>query len=408
MCICNRQKPATTPARFGATKFGLNALAAATIATLIGTPAQAATTEEKIEILTREVEQLKQERAAGAPAGVTPGYHAGREVEMQYHGATGQTTVGGYGELIYNNLDSGNEINLRRVILFLGHRFNERIRFFSELEVENAKVEGGEEGGEVAMEQAYLDFTLTDKHSAVAGLLLVPVGFLNEVHEPPTFYGVVRNPVETNVIPTTWRELGAGLAGEVAPGWRYDFMVTSGFNIPTRGANAYLVRDGRQEGQQAVANEPAYTARIKWLGLPGVELGAAVQYQPDVTQGAAAESVSAVLASATAAVSRGPFALRALYARWDLDGQEPKSIGRDKQEGWYVEPSFKLTPKLGVFARYNQWNNEAGLSGSEDSKQTNIGVNYWPHPNVVLKADLQNQSGAINDDGFNLGIGYMF
>jgi hypothetical protein len=155
----------------------------AAMTALFATGAQAVTLEEKVDILTEEVEALKAEKAAGpAPTGVD----AKAWPAHGYHGLTGQTTVGGYGELYYNNLDSGKEINLRRVILFVGHRFNERIRFFSELEVENAKVEGGEEGGEVAMEQAFLDFTLTDKHAAFAGLLLVPVGFLNEVHEPPT------------------------------------------------------------------------------------------------------------------------------------------------------------------------------------------------------------------------------
>lgn len=409
MSHCNRQKLATTPAHFGATRSRLSALAAATIAALIGVPAQAApTTDEKIEILTQEVEQLKKEVGKGAAKPATEEAGAWTPHGHGWHGQTGETTVGGYGELYYNNLDSKKEINLRRVILFLGHRFNERIRFFSELEVENAKVEGGEEGGEVAMEQAYLDFALTDKHSALAGLLLVPVGFLNEVHEPPTFYGVVRNPVETDIIPTTWRELGTGLAGALAPGWRYDFMVTSGFNVPTSGANAFKVRNGRQEGQQAVANDLAYTGRIKWLGLPGVELAAAVQYQGDVTQGVATESVSAVLAEAQAAISKGPFALRALYARWDLDGQAPKAIGRDKQKGWYLEPSFRLTPQFGVFARYNAWDNEAGDSVDSKKKQTDLGLNFWPHENVVVKFDIQRQSGAVNDDGYNLGVGYMF
>ncbi len=368
----------------------------------------APTTEEKLEILTREVEQLRQEvtRGAARPAAGEPGIAAPHG--HGWHGRTGSTTVGGYGEMHYNNLDSKKEIDLHRVILFLGHRFDERISFFSELEVEHAQVEGGEKSGEVAMEQAYLDFVLTDTQVARAGLLLVPAGFLNEIHEPPTFYGVERNPVESNIIPTTWRELGAALAGELAPGWRYDLMATSGLNVPTTGANAFRVRNGRQGGMQAKANEPAYTGRVRWVGLPGVELGATLQYQSDVTQGSAAEAVSAVLAEAHAGVTRGPFGLRALYARWNLDGQAPEAVGRDRQQGWYVEPSYKLTPKLGVFARYNAWDNEAGDAADSKRKQTDAGFNYWPHENVVIKVDWQNQSGTVNDDGFNVGIGYMF
>ncbi|MCL4316341.1 MAG: OprO/OprP family phosphate-selective porin [Gammaproteobacteria bacterium] len=357
--------------------------------------AQQKNTEQRVEVTSEAVEQ----QAASGPSWAD------------------KTRVGGYGELHYNNLDSKNEIDLHRFVVFLGHEFSDRVRFFSELEVEHTGVEndGDPLAGEVELEQAFVEFDFADKHTARAGLFLVPAGIINETHEPPTFYGVERNPVETNIIPATWWEAGAGVSGELAPGWGYNLDLTSGLETPTTGSSAYKIRNGRQKVSQAKANDSALTGRIKWAGLPGVELAATAQYQSDLTQGtgAAGTASSATLFETHAVLSRGPVGLRALYATWSLDGTGPASgasPGRDKQFGWFIEPSYKLTSKLGAFARYNVWDNNAGSGSTADTKnkQMDLGLNYWPHEDVVLKFDVQKQSGAANDDGFNLGVGYQF
>ena len=404
MSNCNRQKSVTTAAHAETTaKFKLSTLAAVAIAALIGAPAQAAPTlEQKVEQLTGEVDKLKQEVASQKSSPADMGHGHGTDA--------GKTTIGGYGELHYNALDSKDEIDFHRFVLFFGHRFSDRINLYSELEVEHTQAGEGKNGGEVAIEQAFLNFDLTDSLSAKAGVILVPAGILNETHEPPTFYGVERNPVETNVIPTTWREPGAALAGRIGQSLGYDLMLSSGLKVATTGSSAYNLRNGRQSGRQADANNAALTARLKWTGAAGTEFAATVQRQSDVTQGTVANSVAgeATLWEAHAALARGPFGLRALYARWDLDGTGPKAVGRDEQTGWYVEPSFKLTPKFGVFARYNVWDNEAGNAAASEKKQKDFGFNYWPHENVVVKFDVQRQSGTANDNGYNLGVGYMF
>jgi len=268
----------------------------------------------------------------------------------------------------------------------------------------------GDGPGEIELEQAYIDFDLTANHTARGGLFLIPVGILNEVHEPTTFYGVERNPIESDIIPTTWWEGGAALHGRLGTDFGYDLALHSGLKVPTTGAGAYRIRNGRQKVAKSDANNGAVTARLKWSGIPGVSAAATVQRQSDIAQGAAADGVAgeATLWEAHATFARGPFGLRVLYASWDLDGSGPKALGRDKQEGWYVEPSYKLTPSIGVFARFNRWDNEAGDSADSEKKQRDIGLNYWPHEDVVVKLDYQNQSGAANDDGVNLGIGYMF
>lgn len=362
----------------------------------------APSTEEKLEILSQEVEQLKAALGKGAQTGTT-----------QTKRRNGETSIGAYGEMHYNNLESKQELDFHRFVLFFGHNFSDSLRFFSELELEHALAGEGKKG-EVELEQAYIEFDLNENHVAKAGLFLVPVGILNETHEPPTFYGVERNPVETNIIPTTWWEGGAGVSGKLGAGFGYDVALTSGLQTPTTGANAYLIRSGRQKVSESNADDGAVTTRLRWTAVPGVEVAATLLYQDDIAQSnGGAAATSAVLFETHAAINKGPFGLRALYARWDLDGAgaaRGASPGRDEQFGWYLEPSFKVTSKLGVFARYAEWDNNAGSAATADFKkdQTNVGVNYWPHEKVVLKFDAQQQGQNGRDDGFNLGVGYMF
>ncbi len=319
-----------------------------------------------------------------------------------------RTQIGGYGELHYENLDTDDgrrkEIDFTRFVLFFGHQFTDRLRFWSELELEHA-ISGGDEDGEIELEQAYIEYDLTPSQHVRGGMFLIPVGILNETHEPPTFYGVKRNPVERNIIPTTWWAGGAELTGEIAPGWSYNFGVHEGLDT-----DSYNIRSGRQKTSNADAHDLASTARVKWNGIAGVELAATLQYQENITQGLDNDA-SAWLYEAHADVQRGPFGLRVLYARWDIDGDGARAVGRDEQDGFYIEPSYKLVPEFGVFARYSQWDNEAGSSSDSEKKQYNAGFNYWPHPDVVLKADYQHQDNEGNVDeekGVNLGIGYQF
>lgn len=330
------------------------------------------------------------------------------------------TQVGGYGELHYNNLDSKEEVDFTRFVLYFNHQFSDKIRLYSELELEHS-IAGDGQNGEIELEQAYIEFDLTDTQHAQAGLFLIPVGILNQTHEPTTFYGVNRNPVERNIIPTTWWEAGGGFHGELGRGFSYDIDGTSGLDVDQTGSNAFLIRNGRQKVSEAKANDGAVTGRIKWTGMPGVELAATAQWQKDVTQGD--ERVGATLFEAHADIERGPFGLRALYARWDLDksnvidASDPAAVGRDEQVGWYIEPSMKgrlwgIPGEVGVFARYNQWDNNAGSSNTDsEMKQVNVGINYWPLPDVVFKFDAQqqdNEGDQKNDNGFNLGVGYQF
>lgn len=320
------------------------------------------------------------------------------------------TKIGGYGELHYNG-GRRDEIDFHRFVLFLEHQFTDNIRFFSELEIEHS-VAGEGRRGDVQVEQAFLEFDLSENQKAQAGVFLLPIGILNETHEPPTFYGVERNSVEVNIIPTTWWEGGAQLLGELGHGFNYNAAVHSGLDVPTTGANAFRPRNGRAKVSEAPANDPAITARLRWNGIPGVELGLSGQYQNDITQNA--HDTEALLLESHADIRRGPWGLRALYARWEIDGASAKALGRDEQYGWYAEPSyrFNIDPgDIGLFARYSRWDNQAGDGGDSKFMQTQLGVNFWPHPDVVLKADYQFDDAPVStaeDDRLNLGVGLQF
>jgi hypothetical protein len=334
-----------------------------------------------------------------------------------------RTHIGSYGEMHYRNWNgkggasNEDQIDFTRFVLSLGHQFTDRLRLFTEVELEHAFVEGGEEDedgapGELELEQAYIEYDLTPSQHLRGGIFLIPVGILNETHEPTTFYGVIRNPVETNIIPTTWWAGGVEALGEIAPGWSYAAAFSEG--LKTDAEDDYAIRAGRQKTAEADAKDPAYTARIKWTGIPGIEMGGTVQYQSNISQSTDPDAGSAWLYSAHGIYASDHFGLRALYAYWDLNGSGPKSLGADIQKGWYIEPAWRFNDKLGIFARYNQWDNlagsDSGAAHNSKKRQWNAGVNWWPYPNVVLKADYQNQNNAdgVEQDGLNLGIGYAF
>jgi len=325
-----------------------------------------------------------------------------------------KTTVGGYGELHYNNLtgkggaSDKKEIDFHRFVMFFGHEFSKTTRFWSELELEHS-IAGEGKNGEIELEQAYIEVDLNKNNRTRFGMMLVPVGIINETHEPTVFYGTERNPVEKNIIPATWWSGGVSLLGEMAPGWSYEVAVHEGLN--TTSAKSYKPRDGRQKTSNAQADNLAYTARIKWTGVTGLEIAATAHQQSNITQGNDTTAGSANLYEMHGIYSTGPFTVKALYATWDLSGSGPKAIGADKQSGWYVEPSYKISNKLGVFARLNEYDNTAGsAAGATKKKQTDIGLNYWVDPKVVVKVDFQTQDNddGKNQNGFNLGMGYMF
>ena len=176
-----------------------------------------------------------------------------------------------------------------------------------------------------------------------------------------------------------------------ANGLSWDVAVHSGLNTTTS------VRSGRQNVGNAVAETLAYTGRIKYTGLAGLTLSASWNQQEDMDQVAGGLGAASLL-EAHVIYHVADLKLTALFAQWTIEN------GLDTQ-GSIVEASYRVSPTWGVFARQNIWDD----TGAGDKTQYDIGANYWPHEDVVLKLDVQQQNGlAGNQDGYNLGMGYQF
>jgi len=388
-------------------------LAALVVASLPVCPAEAVTLEE----LDSKVEALAS--ALETPAASHP-----------------RATIGGYGEVHYNNFDArddgsegkDDEIDLHRFVLFFGYRFSDTVSFHSELEVEHALASHEEEDpGEVEVEQAYVDWAINPHFGVRGGVMLVPVGILNRTHEPPTFYGVERNLVETRIIPATWWEAGVGVFGEIVEGLAYQVNLHSGLELEPGADARGGMRDLRQKAAEANGERLAMSASLDYSAIPWLSAGIGLFYQGDLTQGSGAD-VSALLTELHAQVDAGGFEGRAIYGRWDVDGADDffaEGGGQiaDEQSGYLIEGAYRFgryfLPQgqdIGAFLRYESLDTNDGLpSGvahddSQDQEAWTVGLNFWPTEQVVVKVDYQNVDNEADtgQDSWNIGLGWWF
>lgn len=321
-----------------------------------------------------------------------------------------RTSVGGYGEVHANFYENAKDkIDFHRFVLFVNHDYNDWISLFSELELEHS-LAGEGKPGEVELEQAFVRMDWTRRFSTETGLFIIPVGILNETHEPATFYGVERNNVEKRIIPTTWWEAGIKATYRFDNGLALEGAITSGLDN-----SSAVIRSGRQKVADALFEEKAINGRLKYTGIPGLELAASFFYQEDLAQSDDSIDYSGLLTSLHAIYSTGGFALRALYANWSLDGDiAPAS---EDQWGFYLEPSYRwdLNNGYGAVGIYGRWSEYEYFNGTIISENMiyELGINYWPTDNVVFKLDLQSVDEADEliskgDKIWNLGFGYHF
>jgi len=274
-----------------------------------------------------------------------------------------KTHFGGYGELHYRLLDANGEdkreLDFHRMVLFIGHDFNDKARLVSELEVEHILASGGSRGA-VEVEQVYVEMDIKPNVHLKTGVMLMPIGLTNETHEPPTFYGVERPIIESTIIPTTWWSAGMGVTHELSNGLSYDLMIHEGLKTEDPNSNLkaepFNLKKGKQKSSFADGFKLAVTGRVKYTGKPGLELAAYAQYQPDLDQGAKINYAdSATLVGAHAVYQVGKVTAKGLYARWNLAGDLAKAAGKNVQDGGYLELDYKHNDKWGVFARHSIW-----------------------------------------------------
>ncbi|MDA9655212.1 hypothetical protein N9T15_02035 [Pelagibacteraceae bacterium] len=341
------------------------------------------------------------------------------------------TFVGGYGELHWENAGVGyddsagsassdNQIDAHRYVIFIGHEFNKYLSFNSEFELEHGLVK--DDHGELELEQMYLEQNLEymglNNTFIKYGVFLIPVGITNETHEPPTFYGVERNVVEKELNANTWWE--GGVSAQTALGTTADvtFAVHSGLDNA-----AGDIRSGRGKMQEQDGSNIAYTARVRYTGIQGVELAIWHNHQTDLDNTPATGNVVANLIGGHINISPSEgFGFRALAGKWDLDCPDTHACntnGFAKAYGAYIEPSYRwslggpLDSSIGIAARAGVRNDKADETANASNKvrRYDLLLNYWLSPNAVLKIDYENSklySSGKGSAGYNFGMGYQF
>lgn len=396
------------------------------------------TLERKTDVLSQEVEKLRTNLAIPEEAKYKSMYGLGPAASKIYQVGKG-LSIGGYGEANYQAIisdkgeDDRNNADMERFVLYTGYKFTDNILFNSEIEFEHATTgEGDEEKGEISVEFAALDFFIDPMANVRAGLILMPMGFINQIHEPPFFFGNNRPEVERRIIPSTWREMGVGLFGQITPELTYTTYLVNGLNAQEFESSG--IREGRGGGSQVKAEDFGYVARVDYApqAVPGLSVGGSAYVgnsgQDERFNGQKADVFTQLYEAHAQWKYRG-FEWRALGSWGFIDDADILSAAKketvgSENYGWYTEVGYDIMPLLikdtsqylAPFFRFEKFDTLASVpDGFADNRNLDreilqFGLQYKPIPNVVIKADYRNFSakqGKVPDD-FNLGFGFIF
>jgi hypothetical protein len=402
----------------------------------------------RIEKMAAELEQLKAELKANKPA--TEAIEQRQQAVAQMPvtavsspapapASAGPSTVfTGYGELNYNRPTknaSAAQTDVRRAVIGIQHRFDEKTKIVSEFEWEHA-IASATDAGESAIEQLYVEREFDYGIRAKAGLFLIPAGLLNTNHEPTAYYGVERNFVETAIIPSTWREVGVGVSGDFADGLTWDTGLTTGFDITKWDAAATEGRESplasiHQEGQLAKSRNLSVHAALNWRGVPGLLIGGSVftGNAGHKTAGFAAPDARITVYDLHGRYTPGHWDLSAVYARGEIRNVDALNLTFAGEAtpvpasfaGWYAQAAYQLVKSgdytFSPFARYEQFNTAKrysplpavlGVTVTPDEKVYTVGANLRMGEGVVLKADYQMFGEDKSRDRLNLGVGFSY
>jgi hypothetical protein len=379
------------------------------------------TVEQRIERLEEEVGRLSGTTRADIADGASE---------------TGRLSWHGYGELHYNNPEGSGVpddadaaiMDFHRMVWGLSYQFNDRISLHTEVDFEHA-------AAEIELEFAYLDFLLTPAFNLRAGSMLMPVGPLNEFHEPTLFYSVERPYVQRTIIPTSWQEGGAGIFGSVPAGLKYRVYLVSGLNAEEFSA-ANGIRDGRGHVAEAPSEDLAVVGRVEYVGIPGLELGASFyQGGANVTKKPNLEEAGVGIWEGDIRFRKAGFDLRGVVASVQVDGAAqistflagltpPGGPVGDEMLGWYVEGAYDVLRLLArgsnqavvAFVRYEDFNTQESVptgfiaNDANDRQVLTTGLAYYPIPEVAVKADVESWEDGTDASGtrVNLGVAYQF
>jgi hypothetical protein len=348
-------------------------------------------------------------------------------------GGSGTGPLSGYMDFHFNKPDGEpGTLDFHRFVLLLNHGFSPRLRFVGELELEHAFVEGLEEAGELELEQAYLDFLLSRPLNLRAGMMLVPIGIINERHEPPVYNGVERPFVDTVIVPTTWFEVGAGVHGDLGRGVRYRAFAFAPLNALEFSADEGI-RGGRQKGSEANVRNVAFAGRVEYRGTRNLTVGASA-WSGDSSFATPRLDTGVRLGEVDARFRDERLELRAQFAHVAIDdagrlndtvalvtGVSPNIASALR--GFYTEAAYRVwnrgAPRdLVAFVRYENFDTQFRMPEGHvrleefDRDAWVTGITYFPDPDIAVKADyvrLRNQSPLIPTRHIvNVGLGWWF
>ena len=348
-------------------------------------------------------------------------------------------SIGGYGEMLYQGFDSTrddgtasgktNQLDFVRAITYFGYKFNDHWLFNSEIEFEHATTDVE---GSVSVEFAYVDYLWKEKLNARAGLLLVPMGFINELHEPTTFLGAKRPDTERAIIPSTWRENGLGIFGNVGD-FTYRSYLLNG--LKGSGFSSSGLRGGRQKGSKAEANDLAWVGRLDYTGMPGLLAGVSAYFgdsgQSLERPGGGSLGLTTTLFEGHVEWRWKGFEARALFAHANLDdvaelnqvlGFTGNSSVGEELEGYYLQLGYDVMAKRGgnhsliPYVRYEEMDTQARVptgfsrNPARDTESLTLGLAFKPIDELVIKADYQDYDNGAGTgvDQFNVLFGYIF
>ena len=385
--------------------------------------------EKRVQELERQLSQLLGTKKDVPPTPITQDPSPAPEAPTP----ESRLPVSGYMDFHFNKpRGEPGQLDFHRFVLLFGHSFSDRIKFWSELEVEHAFVEGRAEKGELELEQAYLDFLIKPYFNVRGGMLLAPVGLINERHEPPSFNGVERPFVDTVILPSTWFDTGVGIFGDLGKGFVYKSYFMSTLDATGFSAEEGL-RDGRQKGFESSFRNPAWTGRLEYHGLPRLALGTSFW------RGSTGFNIPGVNPRVKVFEVDGRYRLGRLDFRGEVAqvhiskaGELNLALQRDsgvspnvaeRLRGFYVEPAVRVLPRrwpheLALFGRYENFDTQNRMPrGYLPLKQFDrsawvVGATYYPEPDVALKFDytwMRNASSVVRAvNSVNFGIGWWF
>jgi len=425
------------------------ALAAAFLSIPVAGLAQETDLSKRVEQLAAELEKVKAElaaqraqAAAAAPRADVPAPSVAPAVAPAQPAPAAplaaSTVFSGYGEVNYNHPvrnAGGAQTDLRRAVIGIQHRFDDKTKVVAEFEWEHA-IASASDSGESAIEQMYVEREFNGGLRGRAGLFLMPVGLLNQNHEPTAYYGVERNFVETAIIPTTWREAGVGLSGEFGDGFAWDAGLTTGFDLgkwdPASGEGRESPLGAiHQEGQLAKSRDLSLHGALNWRGYPGLLVGGSVfsGKAGHKTTDFPANDARVTLAELHTRYTPGAWDLSALWAYGRIsntDALNTTFVGNPTPvpssfAGWYLQAAYKLWQgadyALSPFARFESFNTARsyaqlpaglGVPTTPYERVATVGANLTVAQGVVLKADYQKFRQDKTLDRVNLGVGFSY